>query len=75
MRRHAVFFATASLLAVLASCRQESLPAVTEAPASVRTKVVSLGDENDPSSFLVKFTARPTEAGLADLCRDGIRSI
>ncbi len=75
MRRHAVFFATASLLAVLASCRQESLPAVTEAPASVRTKVVSLGDENDPSSFLVKFTSRPTEAGLADLCRDGIRSI
>lgn len=75
MRKHLFFFLAASFLVALASCRQEPLPSVVDVPGSVRTKVVCLGDEWDPSSFLVKFTALPSEEELTGMRQNGVLSI
>ena len=75
MRNHRFFLMGASLIAVLASCRQDPLPSVVDVPGSARTKVVSLGDEWDTSSFLVKFAAAPSDVQLAGLQQEGVLSV
>ena len=63
--------------AVACSQKQEALSeeSVTRLAYAPQTKLVQLGDEYLPSSFLVKFQTVPTERELAAYCQDGVASI
>ncbi len=75
MRKHRFLLLTSFFLAVLVSCRQDPLPSVMDDQGPVRTKVVCLGDEWAPSSFLVKFTTVPSEEDLAGMRLESVQSI
>lgn len=78
MRKQKVFFVTASLLAVLASCQQMQMQEQVRWADLEGTQVARIlrpADRVDPMSYLLQFDSRPTEEQVNALYRDGVVSV